>query len=294
MTQIPQIVLKTIREVLREAQQQLQSFETAKRDSELLLCQLLECEPMTLLVDAEFVLTAAQQQQFESLILQRKQGQPVAYLMGQRGFWSLDLQVTPATLIPRPDTECLVTLALGKLKSGDTVADLGTGSGAIALALASERADIKVIATDSSSQALAVAKANATRLGLSVQFIQADWLSHTADKSLDMLVSNPPYIEQDDAHLTSGDLRFEPLQALASGVDGLDAIRAIVADAPRVLKPGAWLLLEHGYQQSAAVQALIQQVGFQQISAHRDFGQQLRVVMAQWPEQAELSGKLLQ
>ncbi|EMR14333.1 N5-glutamine S-adenosyl-L-methionine-dependent methyltransferase [Methylophaga lonarensis MPL] len=225
-----------------------------------------------------------QTQQFRQLIAQRKQGHPVAHLTGQRGFWTLDLQVTPATLIPRPDTELLVELTLSKLKSGMSIADLGTGSGAIALALASERQDVQVIATDISAQALITAKLNAFQNQLQqVSFIRGQWLAAFAARSLDLIVSNPPYIEDTDPHLGQGDLRFEPRTALASGADGLDDLRVIVSQAAQVLRPGGWLLTEHGYLQSAAVQALFASSGFIEISAHQDFGGRDRVVMAQLP-----------
>lgn len=271
----------TLAQARQWAQQALCAFDMADIDS--LLCHVLKRDMHYLLVHSDTLLTEAQHQQLITLIAARQAGQPVAYLTGTRGFWSLNLHVTPATLIPRPDTECLVALALSKLKTGDRVADIGTGTGAIALALAAERPDIQLIATDISAAALAVAKQNALAHDLhSVIFRQTSWLKEFEDKSLNMVVSNPPYIAQADQHLTQGDLRFEPLTALASGEDGLDAIRILVQDAPRVLTAGGWLLLEHGYQQSEAVQKLMAQAGFTAISAHQDFGQQDRVVMGQW------------
>lgn len=271
----------TLAQARQWAQQALCAFDMADIDS--LLCHVLKRDMHYLLVHSDTLLTEAQHQQLITLIAARQAGQPVAYLTGTRGFWSLNLHVTPATLIPRPDTECLVALALSKLKTGDRVADIGTGTGAIALALAAERPDIQLIATDISAAALAVAKQNALAHDLhSVIFRQTSWLKEFEDKSLNMVVSNPPYIAQADQHLTQGDLRFEPLTALASGEDGLDAIRILVQDAPRVLTARGWLLLEHGYQQSEAVQKLMAQAGFTAISAHQDFGQQDRVVMGQW------------
>lgn len=257
---------------------------TALLDSEQLLCQVLQCTSTHLMTRPEQLLDATQAEQFRQLIAQRKQGQPVAYLTGRRGFWTLDLQVTPATLIPRPDTELLVELALSKLQSGMRVADLGTGSGAIALALASERQDVQVLATDISIQALTTAQTNARQHQLQrVCFIRSPWLSSFAAQSLDMIVSNPPYIEDNDPHLGQGDLRFEPRTALASGADGLDDLRVIIREATNVLRPGGWLLTEHGYLQSAAVRALFATAGFSEISSHQDFGGRDRVVMAQLP-----------
>lgn len=190
---------------------------------------------------------------FEALLARRQAGEPVAYLLGRQGFWSLELEVSPATLIPRPETELLVELALARLPAGQSlrVADLGTGSGAIALALARERPQAHVVATDASAEALTVARRNAARLGLGrVEFRDGDWLVPLAQERFDLIASNPPYIEQDDPHLAQGDLRFEPPAALASGADGLDAIRVIVRDAGRHLHPGGWLLLEHGWNQA--------------------------------------------
>lgn len=257
---------------------------TAALDSEVLLCHVLQCTSTGLMTRPEQSVDPVQTQQFRQLIAQRKQGHPVAHLTGKRGFWTLDLQVTPATLIPRPDTELLVELTLSKLKSGMSIADLGTGSGAIALALASERQDVQVIATDISVQALITAKLNAFQNQLQqVSFIRGQWLAAFKAQSLDLIVSNPPYIEDTDPHLGQGDLRFEPRTALASGADGLDDLRVIVSQAAQVLRPGGWLLTEHGYLQSAAVQALFASSGFIEISAHQDFGGRDRVVMAQLP-----------
>lgn len=274
--------LITVAQARQLAKKPLRGFEAT--DGDLLLCHVLDCDIHFLLVHADVKLTGTQHQQFLKLIEARRTGHPVAYLTGTRGFWSLNLQVTPATLIPRPDTECLVALALSKLKAGDIVVDIGTGSGAIALALAAERSDIQVIATDISGEAIAIAKQNALAHKLqSVTFRQCSWLSEFENRSLNMVVSNPPYIAQADPHLNQGDLRFEPITALASGCDGLDAIRILIQDAPRVLISGGWLLLEHGYQQSQAVQVLLKQAGFMAISTHQDLGQNDRVVMGQWP-----------
>ncbi|WP_407635242.1 peptide chain release factor N(5)-glutamine methyltransferase [Methylophaga lonarensis] len=274
----------TAAELLVWARSELAMAPTAALDSEVLLCHVLQCTSTRLMTRPEQSVDPVQTQQFRQLIAQRKQGHPVAHLTGQRGFWTLDLQVTPATLIPRPDTELLVELTLSKLKSGMSIADLGTGSGAIALALASERQDVQVIATDISAQALITAKLNAFQNQLQqVSFIRGQWLAAFAARSLDLIVSNPPYIEDTDPHLGQGDLRFEPRTALASGADGLDDLRVIVSQAAQVLRPGGWLLTEHGYLQSAAVQALFASSGFIEISAHQDFGGRDRVVMAQLP-----------
>src|SRR5690606_4258090 len=204
----------------------------------------------------------------------RAAGEPVAYLTGRRGFWTLDLAVTPDTLIPRPETELLVEQALQRLGSEAEarVADLGTGSGAIALAIAAERPLARVAAVDRSAGALAVARANALAHGLEgrVEFLAGDWFAPLQGRRFDLVVSNPPYIAEGDPHLARGDLRYEPAPALASGPDGLDAIRTIVAAAPRHLLPGGWLLLEHGFDQGAAVRGLLEARGFAEVATVPD------------------------
>jgi release factor glutamine methyltransferase len=189
----------------------------------------------------------------------------MAYITGARAFWSLDLGVTPDVLVPRAETELLVELALQRIEAQAQVdiADLGTGSGAIALAIAHERSRAHVLATDASDAALAVARSNATALGLrNVTFAIGDWCAALGTRSFDMIVSNPPYIAHGDAHLARGDLRFEPRAALASGPDGLDAIRAIARDAAAPLRHGGWLLFEHGFEQGDAVRDILQKSGF--------------------------------
>jgi len=223
---------------------------------------------------------------FQALVARREAGEPVAYLCGRRGFWSLDLAVTPDTLIPRPETELLVELALERLPPDRElqVADLGTGSGAIALALACERPRARVIATDASAAALAVARGNAQRLGLgNVELRQGDWFAPLQGLRLDLVASNPPYIASDDPHLARGDLRHEPASALASGVDGLDDLRTIAAGAPAHLLPGGWLLLEHGWTQGAQVRALLDAAGFADVATCRDLEQRDRVSLGRMP-----------
>ncbi|MDF1588110.1 MAG: peptide chain release factor N(5)-glutamine methyltransferase [Gammaproteobacteria bacterium] len=260
----------------------LKSSDSPEIDSQALLCHVLRCTPTYLHMWSDKLLTDQQQRQFKLLVEQRLTGLPVAYVIGLRGFWSLDLKVSPATLIPRPDTELLVSLALTKLKPEMMVADLGTGSGAIALSIAHELPALHVLAMDFSQAALELAHENAIANGLSnVHFWQGSWLEAVSDKSLDMVVSNPPYIEQHDPHLSQGDVRFEPITALASGCDGLDDIRLIVQQAQRCLKPLGWLMVEHGYHQSEQVQFLFNAAGFDNVSAHKDFGGQDRVVIGQ-------------
>jgi release factor glutamine methyltransferase len=257
-------------------------------DVQILLCFVLECSPVRLMTASEASLTEPQWQQYSALIQRRKQGEPVAHIIGSRGFWSLDLAVDASTLIPRPDTELLVSLVLSKLKPGMRIVDLGTGTGAIALSLAAERPDISVIATDLQAAALRLAERNRLSHDLkNVSLVQMAWLGGFQSQVFDLIVSNPPYIERTDPHLTRGDVRFEPLTALVSGEDGLDDIRQIVSQARRCLKPGGWLLLEHGYDQSERVQNLFRDAGFEQVTAHQDFGGQDRAVMGQL---TELSG----
>ncbi|CAG2085518.1 peptide chain release factor N(5)-glutamine methyltransferase [Xanthomonas euroxanthea] len=227
---------------------------------------------------------------FEALVQRRQGGEPVAYLTGSRGFWTLELAVSTATLIPRADTELLVELALERLDGlpGRRVADLGTGSGAIALAIASERPQAQVIATDASAAALAVAQRNAHSHRLrNVDCRQGSWFAPLAGERFDLVASNPPYIAAQDPHLRQGDLRYEPASALASGPDGLDDIRLIVADAPAHLLPGGWLLLEHGWDQGAAVAELLRARGFDAVATHQDLEQRDRVTSGRWSRAAD-------
>jgi release factor glutamine methyltransferase len=211
-------------------------------------------------------------------------GEPVAYILGRQSFWTLELTVSPATLIPRPETELLVEVLLDLLpvQGAIRVADLGTGSGAIAAALATERASWEILATDRSAAALAVARANLDRLGLShVRLLEAHWLDAIAAGSLDAIVSNPPYVAESDPHLGRGDLVFEPRQALSPGGDGLAAFRAITAEAPRCLRPGGYLCLEHGWEQGPAVRDILSQVGFESVRTRVDLAGRDRITLAQ-------------
>ncbi len=252
-------------------------------DAELLLLHALgRRDRGWLFAHAGDALPAEAAERFESLLSQRERGEPVAYLRGRRGFWTLDLEVTPATLIPRPETELLVEQAAMRIAADRTtrVADLGTGSGAIALAIATERFLAHVIATDASRAALDVAQANArTHEIRNVEFRHGDWWAPLAGERFDLIASNPPYIADADPHLEQGDLRFEPRGALASGADGLDAIRIIVAGAPEHLRPGGWLLLEHGWEQGAAVRDLLQSAGFVDVATVRDLEDRDRVTL---------------
>ncbi len=260
--------------------------QIARVDAEALLIHALQRERAWLFAHARAALPAEAVARFEDLLARRAQGEPVAYLTGRRGFWTLDLAVGPATLIPRADTERLVELALERLdmQPGRRVADLGTGSGAIALALASERPQAQVLATDVSAAALALAEANAQAHGLhNVAFAHGIWLAPLVGQRFDLIASNPPYIAADDPHLTQGDLRYEPLSALTSGIDGLDDIRQIATAAPAHLQPGGWLLLEHGWDQGNAVRALLSAAGFIAVETYQDLEVRDRVTLGRWP-----------
>lgn len=253
---------------------------TGPGEAELLLAHILGCSRTWLYAHGDEELDDPAAQDFAALIERRRAGEPVAYLTGERGFWRFDLQVSPATLIPRPETELLVEQALERFPPDRElrVADLGTGSGAIALALALERPMARVIATDSSTTALEVAASNARSLGLdNVEFRHGDWLAPLAGERFDLIVSNPPYIADDDAHLQRGDLRYEPRSALASGIDGLDDIRTIILGAPALLVPGGWLLLEHGLDQGSAVRELLGRAGLIEVETVVDLEQRERV-----------------
>ncbi|WP_455554910.1 peptide chain release factor N(5)-glutamine methyltransferase [Comamonas sp.] len=215
------------------------------------------------------VLTSEQQAQFAALCAQRLDGVPVAYLTGCKEFFGLALQVDARVLDPRPDTETLVEWALDVVENrvSPAIIDLGTGSGAIALAVQSQRPDAAVTAVDFSHDALDVAQANAQRLALPVRFVQSSWLEQVKGQ-FDVIVSNPPYIREDDAHMPA--LRHEPRHALTSGAEGLDDIRAIITQAPAHLKVGGWLLLEHGWDQAKAVQQLLREAGFTQVYSRQD------------------------
>lgn len=255
-------------------------------DAALLLAHALGKPRSWLFAHADDVLGEADVARFDGLLARRVAGEPVAYLTGARGFWTLDLAVTPATLIPRPETELLVELALARLPADAPVrvADLGTGSGAIALALAKERPRARVVATDASPEALEVARGNAARNRIdNVAFRLGSWLQPLAGERFGLIASNPPYIADGDPHLARGDLRFEPAMALSCGPDGLDAIRIIVRDAPACLHSGGWLLLEHGWDQGEAVRALLVEAGFVDVGTERDLEGRDRVTLGRRP-----------
>ena len=270
---------------LAQALAQAHTLGLARIDAQLLLLHAVgrpDAGRAWLLAHDTDAMDEAVHAQFIALCQRRLAGEPVAYLTGRKEFYGLPLQVDARVLDPRPDTETLVDWALEVIAplASPRVVDLGTGSGAIALALQSQRADAQVLAVDASTDALAVARANAERLGLPVQFHPANWLAGV-EGPFDAIVSNPPYIPSADPHLAA--LTHEPLQALASGADGLEDIRTIVAQAPTHLRPGGWLLLEHGYDQAQAVQALLATHGFAQVQSRNDLAGIARCTGGQWP-----------
>lgn len=275
----------TIETALRWATKALDRKSPSPRlDAELLLAHELECRRTDLVTRGATVIDEEVLDRFAETIAQRESGVPVAHLLGRREFWSLSLKVNPAVLIPRPDTETLVAAALEITGGRDTmvVADLGTGSGAIAVALAHERPRWRIVATDVDDQAIALAEHNAAKHRLhNIVFRTGDWCAALNDDAFDLVVCNPPYIADNDPHLTSGDVRFEPRGALAGGPDGLDAVRTIVACIPRHVRPGGWLLLEHGFDQGDAVVRLLADEGFSATRQWRDLGGRTRVTGAQ-------------
>jgi len=275
--------MATIAELLAAAQL---PGDSSRLDVELLLSHCLQKPRSFLYAWPELELEAGQCAAFQQLLAARRDGTPVAYLVGEREFWSLPLRVNQHTLIPRPETETLVEWALQlDLSAAASVSDWGTGSGAIALALASERPDWKLLATDSSRAALAVARDNALRIGVAnIEFLQSDWGTSLAGRKFDLVVSNPPYIAEVDPHLLQGDLRFEPAGALQSGADGLTALRRIIADAPAQLCNGGWLLLEHGCDQAGEVRQLLQSAGFSALECRQDLAGIDRISGGMWSD----------
>lgn len=262
----------TIRQLLEDASRQLHS-DSARLDAEILLACVLGKPRSHLHAWPERELPPETRARFAALLARRASGEPVAHLTGVREFWSLPLAVTADTLIPRPETETLVMLALEKIPIGSTarIADLGTGSGAIALAIAHERPGCAVTATDASTAAITVARRNARQLGITnVTFLVGHWCEPLPAAPFDLIVSNPPYIAQDDPHLERGDVRFEPRRALAAGPNGMDDLETIAGCARAHLRSGGWLLLEHGYDQGDSITRLLTAEGFLDVSDHVD------------------------
>jgi release factor glutamine methyltransferase len=272
-----------IASLLRGAE--LPDSPTARLDVELLLAAALGKPRSFLHTWPERIVSTEAALMFASYLQRRRTGEPVAYILGQQGFWKLDLEVAPHTLIPRPDTELLVEVALElhaatPSQAPVTVLDLGTGTGAIALALAHDRSFWDVTAVDRVPEAVALAERNRHRLHLdNATVLNSHWFSALEGRRFDLIVSNPPYIASADPHLVDGDVRFEPSSALVAGVDGLDDIRLIIAQAPRHLEVDGWLLLEHGYDQAAAVRDLMASQGFERVQSRMDLGGHERITL---------------
>ncbi len=275
--------MTTIRTAIQQAERELRDTSDSPRlDAELLLAHSLGETRTYLMTWPDQALDEQQLAGFRSLLARRQAGEPIAYITGEREFWSLPLAVSPEVLIPRADTELLVELALERIpKDGELrIADLGTGSGAIALAIARERPRCHVVASDIAATALAVARFNAMQLGLSnIEYRLGSWLEALDEEMFDMILSNPPYIAEHDPHLARGDVRYEPRHALSSGRDGLKDLRIIAKGAKRHLREGGWLLVEHGYDQGEAVQRLMKKAGFSAVACHADLAGNDRVTV---------------
>ena len=240
-------------------------------DADVLTAHAVGCPRNTLYAFPERLVSTADTRRLAGFLDRRQGGEPVAYILGEREFWSLTLRVDARVLIPRPETECLVEAALDHIEDGARVLDLGTGSGAIALAVAAARPDAEVIGVDLDPGCIDVARENAKELGATVQFIQSDWFSALeAGRRFDIILANPPYVADGDPHLARGDLRFEPRRALAGGPDGLTALRYLIGAAPAWLDSGGWLLVEHGHDQQASVLPLFLKSGFEDIATRQD------------------------
>jgi len=274
----------TLKFILADAAIHLNT-EEATLEAQILLQYALNVNRAWLIAHESDALEPNIHAAFEALIKRRLNGEPIAYILGYREFYGLKLKVTPDTLIPRPDTETLVEAALAKTPQNQTckILDLGTGTGAIALAIARNRPQAFVTATDASENALKIAQENAQNLEITIiEFVQSDWFGALQNQSFDVIVSNPPYIEQNDVYLTQGDLRYEPITALASGQDGLDDIRHIIANAPQHLNSRGYLLLEHGYNQAQSVATLLKQADFCEIQTVKDLGGNDRVTLGRF------------
>jgi release factor glutamine methyltransferase len=277
--------MTTVAEALQSKQQLEGISDSAALDVELLLCHCLQKSRSYLRAWPEANIPEDIESQFKQLLQRRQQGEPVAYLLGERGFWTLDLAVSPATLIPRPETELLVEKALSLMadKSSAHVLDLGTGTGAIALALASEQPNWTLTASDVEPSAVTLAESNRQRLDLNnVTVLQSNWFESIAEAQFDLIVSNPPYIDPEDPHLQQGDVRFEPRSALVASNHGLGDIELIVAAAAQYLRASAWLVFEHGYDQGEQSRVLLREAGFTQVFTDKDIAGMDRISGGQW------------
>ncbi|MEO9654547.1 peptide chain release factor N(5)-glutamine methyltransferase [Marinomonas sp.] len=274
--------------LLKSASQRLEPlYESALLDAQLLLAQVLDVSTSYFYTWPDKVVDKAQLVAFEALLARRLAGEPIAYILERQAFWTLDLEVSPCTLIPRADTERLVEVALTKVptQAASRILDLGTGTGAIALALASECQHAQVFGVDLIDEAVALAKRNAQRHDLSVRFTQSSWFEQLMnEKPFDLIVSNPPYIDPADQHLEQGDVRFEPKTALIAEEHGLADIRHIVIQAKTYLAQGACLIFEHGYDQAAQVREILAAEGYEQIESFQDYGGNDRVTLGHYSQ----------
>ncbi len=272
----------TITELLQKAEQSIHSSESARLDAEILFCDLMQFDRCRIYSHPQQLVPEDKSVLFQFLIEQRQQGHPIAHLTGKKEFWSLELAINKYTLIPRPETELLVETALQMIpeNAAFNILDLGTGSGAIAIAIASERPDCKIVATDINKNALTIAKENAqTHRIENIQFYLSDWYQNIPLQSFDLIVSNPPYIKQDDEHLSQGDVRFESELALVAGADGMQAIKMILENAKHYLASDACLLIEHGYDQKLLVQEAFLKHDFKQLKTFQDLSGQDRMTI---------------
>jgi len=253
-----------------------------RSEAELLLCSILGCERVWLIAHAEEAIDPCRARSAHARFARRRAGEPVSYITGWREFYGRALRVTPDVLIPRPETERLVELALERLPAPARVLELGTGSGAIAIALAIERPGLRIVATDVSEAALALARQNAQRHGLEIEFVLSDWFEALGPGRFDLIVANPPYVAAGDAHLERGDVRFEPRLALVGGEDGLACIRKIAARAQDRLRPDGGLLVEHGYDQGDRCVALFRALGYAEVGDFHDLAGWPRVCAGRW------------
>ena len=273
----------TCEALLREAAGRI-GGESPRLDAELLLSHITGLTRTSFRAWPERDVPVEQAERFFALVGERASGQPVAYLLGEQEFWSLPLKVSPSTLIPRPDTECVVEAALSlELPASASVLDLGTGTGAIALALASEQPGWQIMASDRVEDAVDLARENSQRLGLPVTVVKSHWFDQIPAGTFDLLISNPPYIPASDRHLREGDVRFEPESALVAGDDGLDDIRLLVTEGLNWLNSNGWMLLEHGYDQGSAVRDLFAKAGWRNMETRKDYGGNDRMTLARKP-----------
>jgi len=272
----------TVTELLQKAEQSINSSESARLDAEVLFCDVMKFNRSRIYSYPDQVVPDDKLALFQSLIEQRQQGLPIAHLTGKKEFWSLELAINEDTLIPRPETELLVEIALQMIPEDATcnILDLGTGSGAIAIAIASEKPDCKVVATDINTNTLVMAMKNAETHRLeNIKFYVSNWYQNIPSQEFDLIVSNPPYIRQDDEHLSQGDVRFEPEIALVAGTDGMQAINIILENAKQYLASNAYLLIEHGYDQKSLVHEAFLKYDFKHIKTFQDLSGQDRMTM---------------